>query len=249
MERFSDLFRRIDKTTSTLAKVHALKQYFLEEKPDNAVWAMYLLLGKRRKRTVTSRTLREIFTSFSDLPEWLLKECYSHVGDTAETIALLLKNPKAAPESPPVELHEWLEERIPKLSEINDQTRSERIVQWWTRLHSSQVFVLNKIMTGRFRVGVSQKLIVRALSQAFDVPEPVLTHRLMGTWKPEGEFFKTLITKDIGEMPPSTPYPFFLASPLEDEQKILSDLDRWQVEWKWDGIRAQVIKREGNLYI
>ena len=248
-ERFSELFRRIDKTTSTLTKIHALKQYFLDEKPDNAVWAMYLLLGKRRKRDVTSRTLRETFATFSGLPEWLLKECYSHVGDTEETITLLLKNTQRANEPPPVELHEWLEERIPKPSQLDDQTRSERIVHWWTRLHSSQVFILNKIMTGGFRAGVSQKLIIRALSQAFDVPDPVLTHRLMGNWKPEGEFFRKLITKDISKMHPSTPYPFFLASPLEDEQKILSDLDRWLVEWKWDGIRAQVIKREGNLYI
>ncbi len=252
MKRFTQLFQDIDATTSTNAKVQRLQAYFEDESAANAIWAIYLFLGKTRRRLITSRRLRDIFLHISDLPEWLFEDCYAHVGDTSEAIALLLK----ATPLPPQDLvnrplHEWMETIIPsvKVTQSDAEIR-ELVIAWWSSLEPFEVFVLNKLLTGAFRVGVSDKLVVRALSAASGIAEPVLTHRLMGDVEPTGAFYMQLVSPDQAERPPSQPYPFFLAAPLDDakfEQEL--DWSRWQAEWKWDGIRAQIIKRADQVFI
>jgi DNA ligase-1 len=256
LETFSKLFHNIDETTSTLEKVRVLKTYFQEEDRKNSVWALYLLMGRARKRTVTSKVLRDYFLKLSGLPEWLVEECYFHVGDSAEAITLLLRNTKfetgqsqSVPAPIPVHLHRWLEERVPALKLMDEEKRRDQIWGWWAELDEKQTFVLNKVLTGSFRVGVSDKLVVRSLSQAIGVPEQVLAHRLMGQWKPDAEFFSKLVSHADDELPLSQPYPFFLAYPLQNEKDVTRNISRWQAEWKWDGIRAQVIRREGQLFI
>ncbi len=258
MKKFTQLFKAVDATTSTNAKVEALQQYFQQEQPENAVWALYLLLGKTRKRLITSRVLRNIFLEISDIPEWLFEESYSHVGDSAETIALLLRDtpiePTGASEaSSETSLQVWMEEIIPQvkpLAKTDEALLSRLVIDWWANLSEGEIFVLNKVLTGAFRVGVSSKLVIKALAAEYALTEAVLSHRLMGEIEPTASFYEALIDPDDTDTQPSQPYPFFLASPI-DVEKFAADFERdaWQVEWKWDGIRAQLIHRAGQVFV
>lgn len=252
MKRFTQLFQQVDATTSTNEKIRVLQQYFQEEEPANSVWALYLLLGKTRRRLITSKVLRDIFLQIYDIPEWLFADCYAHVGDSAEVIALLLQaTPLKAGQAPPYSLREWMEDIIPQVKEVKSEAAlKDRVLSWWASLEQMEVFVLNKVLTGAFRVGVSEKLVIKGLSAACGVPEPVLAHRLMGDFTPSEQFYHALTQLEPGEpRSPSQPYPFFLASPLEEEKFQLETFSQWQAEWKWDGIRAQVIRRAGEIFI
>lgn len=257
MKRFTQLFKAVDATTSTNEKVRALQRYFRQEQPQNAVWALYLLLGKTRKRLITSRVLREIFLQISDIPEWLFEESYSHVGDSAETIALLLRDTPIAPTgaskaNSDTPLHVWMEEIIPQVKPLakTDEARlKDLVIDWWANLSEGEIFVLNKVLTGAFRVGVSTKLVIKALAAEYELTEAVLSHRLMGKIEPTASFYEALINPDDTDTRPSQPYPFFLASPV-DVEKFAADFikEAWQVEWKWDGIRAQLIHRADQVF-
>jgi len=251
MRQFTQLFQAIDATTSTNEKVRALQHYFQQAEPANAVWALYLLLGKTRKRLITSRILRDVFLQISDIPEWLFADCYAHVGDSAEVIALLLKDgiANSAP-SLDVPLARWMEAIIPQVKTVRSEDElKELVVSWWRSLNPVEVFVLNKVLTGAFRVGVSDKLVIKGLAAASGIAEPVLAHRLMGEFEPTVEFYNQLIHPETERTAPSQPYPFFLASSLEENKFALEEFGRWQAEWKWDGIRAQIIRRAGQVFI
>ncbi|MEL6158951.1 MAG: ATP-dependent DNA ligase [Cyanobacteria bacterium J06627_32] len=256
MKRFTALFQAVDATTSTNEKVSALQEYFHDESPANAVWALHLLMGKTRKRLITSRVLREIFLQISDVPEWLFEESAAHVGDTAETIALLLRDTpiratgtsEAGSDTP---LHEWMETVISQVKDIpeGDEHRLENLViDWWANLEDDEIFVLNKVLTGAFRIGASSKLVVKALAAEYGLTEAVLTHRLMGDIETTADFYESLIDPDEADANPSRPYPFFLAAPIDVEKFATETMAQWQAEWKWDGIRAQLIYREGQLF-
>lgn len=254
MQRFTQLFQDIDATTSTNEKVRSLQAYFQSADPADKVWALYLLLGKTRRRTVTSRVLREVFLQISDIPEWLFKDCYAQVGDSAEVITLLLRDvelPRPSPQSTsPISLHQWMEEIIPMAKSVEtDAERRDLIVSWWAALNHTETFVLNKILTGAFRVGASTKLVIKGLAAATEISEPVLTHRLMGEFNPTVEFYTSLTSQEATQNAPSQPYPFFLATSLDEAKFQAEDVSRWQAEWKWDGIRAQVIKRADQVFI
>ncbi|NJL44645.1 MAG: ATP-dependent DNA ligase, partial [Leptolyngbyaceae cyanobacterium SM2_3_12] len=199
MQRFTQLFQDIDATTSTNEKVRSLQAYFQSAPPVDKVWALYLLLGKTRRRMVTSRVLREVFLQISDIPEWLFQDCYAQVGDTAEVIALLLRDTPlpAAPVAQALPLHHWMEVMIPQIKAVETDTeRRDLIVSWWAGLENSEVFVLNKVLTGAFRVGASEKLVIKGLAAATEIPEPILTHRLMGDFTPTAEFYHQLTSPE-----------------------------------------------------
>ncbi|MEM6449294.1 MAG: ATP-dependent DNA ligase [Cyanobacteria bacterium P01_D01_bin.105] len=257
MRQFTQLFKAIDATTSTNEKVSALRHYFQTETPINAVWALYLLLGKTRRRLITSRILREIFLHISDIPEWLFEESYSHVGDSAETIALLLRDTPiektgASNATGNTPLHVWMETIIPQVKQLQktDETHLKNLViDWWANLSDSEIFVLNKVLTGAFRMGVSSKLVVKALAAEYRLTEAVITHRLMGEIEPTAAFYEALIDPNEADTAPSQPYPFFLAAPVDREKFATENMRDWQVEWKWDGIRAQMIYRADQVFI
>lgn len=252
MKRFTQLFQAVDGTTSTNEKVAALQSYFHDESAANAVWALYLFLGKTRKRLITSRVLRDIFLQVSDIPEWLFEASYAHVGDSAETIALLLVDtplPASQQSFEDQPLHVWLETLIPQVKACNEEEQQQLILSWWASLEGDEVFVLNKILTGAFRVGVSTKLLIKAIAAEYDIPADVITHRLMGDFSPSVEFYQELVNKDTNQSSPSRPYPFFLASPIDVEKFASEPMAQWQAEWKWDGIRAQMIHRAEQYFI
>jgi DNA ligase-1 len=249
MKRFATLYEAIDRTTSTNTKVAALAAYFLEAPPADAAWATFFLTGRRLKRLIPGPLLREWTEELSGIPDWLVMESYAAVGDMAELAALLFDLvPRGEPE-PDVPLAEWVEVRLLPLARMEDAERRSLIGRWWLGLPRSERFILNKLLTGEFRVGVAQTLVVRSLAEALGSKPTIIAARLMGDWSPTAQWFLSIsAVKPEGE-DASQPYPFFLASPLEDPPESLGSPDDWLVEWKWDGIRAQLIRRRGQTWL
>jgi len=246
MKQFAALYDAIDATTSTTGKVAALTAYFREAPPADAAWALAFLLGRRPKRLVKSPDLRRWAAECAGVPEWLFEECYAQAGDLAETIALLVPEPRASIDRP---LAACVEEDLLPLGGLPADAQRERLVARWMQLGGTARFVFNKLLTGGFRVGVSDGLVVRALATYADVPKDVIAHRLMGTWEPSAEWFMTLVQQESSASDWSRPYPFFLAHPLDQAPDALGDLVAWQCEWKWDGIRAQLVRRQGATMV
>ncbi|HUO32797.1 MAG TPA: ATP-dependent DNA ligase [Bryobacteraceae bacterium] len=246
MKAFAELYTALDETTKTNEKVEALTRYFAQVPPADAAWAAAFLIGRRPKRLLESRKLAQWAIEESGIPDWLFGECYHAVGDFAETIALLLPPAQASSEQP---LHYWIEERLLPLREADDEAKRASLVAAWREMDERQRFAWNKIITGEFRVGVSQNLVVRAVAAVSGLDTAAVSHRLMGDWQPTAEFWSQLVAPDNRDADISRPYPFFLAYPLEGAIQELGDIHEWQVEWKWDGIRAQLIRRGGRTFV
>ncbi|WP_128253532.1 ATP-dependent DNA ligase [Falsirhodobacter deserti] len=240
MIRFFALFDALDRTTRTTAKVAALADYFRDAAEEDRVWTIALLSGRRPKRAVNSTELRTWAAEVAGIPLWLFEEAYPVVGDLAETISLVLP-PAARREDRP--LAAWITDLIALTGQPADIRRAA-ILDAWDRLDTGERFLYNKLITGGFRMGVSQGLMVRALSQATGVEETELAHRLMGDWQPRNTSWDSLIRSNDPAAAGARPYPFALASPLDDPEALGSVAD-WQAEWKWDGIRGQIIRRAG----
>ena len=251
MRAFADLYDAIDSTTSTNLKVAAIQSYFASAKPADAAWAVYFLSGRKLKRLIGAATLRAWLIKSSALPDWLIEETYSQVGDLAETIALLADvDTRQAPSAPvDVSLQAWVEHRLLALKGMPDPEQQAMVTAWWRELPYLQCLVVNKLLTGGFRVGVSQTLLIRALAQHLGTDVAATTQRLMGAWEPTATFWNSLSAPASHGENRSQPYPFFLAAPLEHAVEALGERSAWQAEWKWDGIRAQVIRRGGQTFI
>jgi DNA ligase-1 len=248
MTRFSLLYDAIDRTTSTNAKVGAMVEYFKSAPPADAAWAAFFLTGRRLKRLVPYAAINDWTLAATGLEPWVLQECYSVVGDGAETAALVLDQVPSLP-SEDVSLSRWVEERILRLRDMDPFAQQRNVTTWWRALDRLQRFLLLKLVTGELRVGVSQTLVVRALAQAANLPKTTIAARLMGEWTPSAEWYGSLLSHERTEDDESRPYPFFLASPLEDPVDTLGGFGEWLIEWKWDGIRAQLIKRSGIVHL
>ncbi len=245
MKNFAHLFTQLDQTTKTNTKVAALAAYFAEASDEDKLWTVAILSHRRPKRSVNTTYLREWGAEFAAVPLWLFEESYHIVGDLAETIALVLPEPK---DSSSHSLNYWIN-YIRGLKDLEEEDRKAAVFSAWGQLDKIERFIFNKLITGGFRMGVSQKLMVRALAQYTGIDENKLAHRLMGNWTPDDTTFEDLVlskdpTEDI-----SRPYPFYLAYPLEDEPETLGSPEDWLIERKWDGIRGQLIVRDGELFV
>jgi len=248
VKRFAELYEALDSTTSTLAKVDALARYFREAPPADAAWALWVLTGRRLKRLLNVRQLVDWTRELTGIPDWMLSECYAVVGDLAETISVLLDTSQAAGPSD-VPLSVWMAERIVPLRSLDGAAQRERVLQLWSGLSRQELFLVNKLLTGELRVGVSETLVIRALAQVAGLPAPVVAQRLMGEWTPSAELFAGVLGPGQAADDISRPYPFFLASPLEGDPAELGDRAEWLAEWKWDGIRGQLIRRAGRTFL
>jgi DNA ligase-1 len=246
VKAFAELYTALDETTKTNEKVAALKNYFSSVPPEDAAWAVNFLIGRRPKRLLESRKLAQWAMEEAGIPDWLFSESYNAVGDFAETMALLLPPAETSTNLP---LRYWVEERLLSLRDAPDEIRRSSLASSWREMDERQRFTWNKLITGEFRVGVSQSLVVRALAEASGVSTETIAHRLMGEWQPTPQFWKELVAPEASSADASRPYPFFLAYPLEGALEDLGDIGEWQVEWKWDGIRAQLIRRQGQTYL
>ena len=247
MRSFARLYAALDETTATNEKVAALADYFRSAPPENAAWAVHFLTGRRPKRLVAVPDLRRWAADEAGVPEWLFEESYQAVGDLAETITLLLPEPVESGEER--SLAWWVEERLLPLRGQDPSVQREEMVCAWRELDRRERFVWNKLITGAFRVGASVRLVERALAQASGVEEGAISHRLMGGWEPTPEFFRRLVSVDVSDADASRPYPFYLAYSLEADPESLGDPVEWLAEWKWDGIRAQLIRRTGRTFL
>jgi DNA ligase-1 len=246
VKAFADLYRRLDDTTSTNRKIAAMVDYFHCTPDEDAIWAISFLVGRKPRQVIPTRKLMQWAAEISCVPEWLFETSYETVGDLAETITLVLPGATTSSTRP---LHEWIERRLlPLRGQAPDHQRRE-ILAAWKQMNDSQRFVWNKLITGGFRVGVSRRLVVRALERFSGIDAAVIAHRLMGDWPVTADTYRRILSPDTRDADISRPYPFFLAYPMTDSPAELGPLTDWQVEWKWDGIRGQVIQRSGQVFI
>ncbi|MEM9434480.1 MAG: ATP-dependent DNA ligase [Pseudomonadota bacterium] len=244
MKRFAALFTALDQTTRTTQKVDALSSYFQQAADADKVWTIAILSGRRPKRGVTTTLMREWAAEAAGLPLWLIEESYPIVGDLSETIALILPYPK---EHEDQSLSYWIN-IISSLGSMEVADKRAAILKAWDSLRPVERFLFNKLITGGLRIGVSQKLMTRALAQATGIDEPELAHRLMGNWSPAETTFEDLILSDDPSVDLSRPYPFYLAYQLESLEALGPPIE-WRAEQKWDGIRGQIILRDGQHFV
>lgn len=257
MKAFAELYANLDATTSSNAKLAALQAYFRQAPPDDAAWAVYFLSGGRPRQLVPTRLLRDMATEASGIEPWLFEESYQSVGDLAETISLLLPESTYTSEDG---LAVWLEEKLLPLRGLPHLELAERLPALWAQLDQPSLMVCIKLITGSFRVGVSKLLVTRALAAMADLDSKRVAQRLVGytdlSNRPTPEGYLKLIAAESSDehaQRGGQPYPFFLAhglsQPVEQFDALLGSPADWQVEWKWDGIRAQLVKREGRLWV
>ena len=251
MQMFSDMFERIDETTGTNEKVAAMAHYFGEASLENKIWATLLLRGRVKTSPLTSHRLRASFARLSRAPQWLLDECYAHVGDTAETVALLMHSGLYALETTPVDrsIHQLMSEDLTGLRRLENEDLDQRLIALWSTTRPEHWFLLNKLMTGSFRVGVSERLVLKALAKSSGHDESTWHQWLLG--KTERNFLE-LERVFRGEAPARETLqavPFCLAAPLENKFFDEASPADYQAEWKWDGIRAQIIKKDDKVWI
>ena len=246
MKRFAALFTQLDQTNKTNDKVALIKSYFSEAPDKDQLWTLAFFTHKRPRRNVKSSLLRQWAAELANIPDWLLDESYHSVGDVAETISLVLPPPIHTQDQ---SLAYWID-YLRDLSRLDDEEKKERVVAAWQQMTQPESFVFTKLMTSSFRIGVSQNLVTRAVAEVYNLDKTIVAHRLMGQWKPDETTFEDLILKENQGDDLSRPYPFFLAHPTDTELvEELGSVDEWQAEWKWDGIRAQVVVREGHLSV
>jgi DNA ligase 1 len=250
MTSFADLLFALSSSTKTNEKLQALVEYFGHANEKDKVWVIALFSGRRPRRTVSGTQLAVWCCELVNLPIWLFQECYHTVGDLSETIALLIPEKKGsfsrtAPGHP---LHYYVE-KFQQLEKASEAEKKLFILQSWLELSSRERFVFNKLLSGTFRVGVSQKLMVNALARTVQLDANVIAHRISGNWDPSTTSFSALLSEQLTQTDYSKPYPFYLAYALEDQLQQLGDPADWQAEWKWDGIRGQVIKRNDQLFV
>ncbi len=252
MRAFAQLYAALDETTSTLGKRRALSTYFRATPGPDAAWAVQLLGGGKLPRLVNGTAMREVAGVLTGYSAWLIEESYAHVGDLAECLTLLVepfaqRDPRTAPEAG---LRDWVE-RIREIALLPEAERRNWLADAWLSLPGAERFVLNKLLTGALRVGVSARLVHLALADASGLSVERITERLSGKWTPSADAFDALMTEagDTDEVKASTPYPFYLASPLEGDPATLGEPSAWVAEWKWDGIRAQLLKRDDRVVL
>jgi DNA ligase-1 len=254
VKAFADLYAELDASTSTLHKVDALERYLRGAAPADAAWAVYVLAGGKPRQAVPSRVLRDAAREAAGLPEWLFDESYLAVGDLAETIAHLLPPPGALEDAG---LATWMSERLPSLRGAPAEDMTAALCGWWSTLDWNGRFVLGKLITGGFRVGVSKLLVLRAIARVAGLDEKLVAQRMIGYTDaraaPDAARFLALLAPPDAAAPGAAvaghPYPFFLAHPLQQPAVALGAPADWLVEWKWDGIRAQLVMRAGGAWL
>ncbi|MEJ7674074.1 MAG: hypothetical protein WKF59_15575 [Chitinophagaceae bacterium] len=244
---FAALVIQISSSTKTNDKLESLAEYFTLADDKDKVWVIAIFSGRRPKRIVNSRLLAEWCTTLANLPSWLFLESYSTVGDLGETIALLLPDPLTKTGNG--ESLSYFLEKFIEIEKQDEAIRKQFIIDSWEQMNHAERFVFNKLITGSFRIGVSQKIIVNALSKVVDLSSSIIAHRISGNWDPSTTSFSNLLSTDVHNVDHSKPYPFYLAYALEDEPASLGEPNEWQAEWKWDGIRGQIIKRNNELFV
>jgi DNA ligase 1 len=246
MKLFTDLVNELGNSIKTNDKLDALSAYFELADDKDKVWVIAIFSGRRPKRAVNSTQLTLWCIETVNIPAWLFEESYHTVGDLAETIALLLPENNSAQQTQTLT---WYIEKFITLQKQDEPIRKQFIIESWMQMGKEERFVFNKLITGGFRIGVSQKTMVNALAKAVQLDASVIAHRISGNWDPATTSFSQLLSSSSVSVDFSKPYPFYLAYALEGNPESLGNPQQWQAEWKWDGIRGQLIKRNNEIFV
>lgn len=246
MKQFAELVNVLGTSTKTTDKLHALQHYFATADDKDKVWVIAIFSGRRPKRIINSTILTSWAVELTGLPYWLFEESYHTVGDLAETIALILpESTKALNE----QTLSWYLETFRRMQKDSEESKKGLVMASWEMMTQNERFVFNKLITGGFRIGVSQKLMVNALAKTVNLSSNTIAHRISGNWDPASTTFENLLSEEHAATDSSKPYPFCLAYALEAAPVSLGKIEDWQAEWKWDGIRGQIIKRNNELFV
>lgn len=245
MKTFANLIQALDSTNKTTLKLEAIRRYLIEADGSDKLWFLALFTGKRPKRNVNTAFMKQWAIEIAQIPEWLFLEAYAAVGDLGETISLILPPPNCAIDRT---LSEWMD-LIIRLKDKTEEEKKAFVLEAWDSLPHAERFIFNKLLGGSFRVGVSSKTLINVLATYYDMEPSAVAHTIMGDWKMSDVSFDQLIQGQYTETTLSKPYPFCLAYAVEKEPEGLGSIVDWQVEYKWDGIRGQLIKRQGEVFI
>lgn len=244
MKAFASLYTQLERLTGTRDKREVIKRFFQTAAPEDAAWALWLLAGGKLRGIAKSGELRRWAGEITTLPDWLVEESYHHVGDLAETISLLLP---ASTTTSDVPLHEWIEQRLMPLKGADESVRRAAVTAAWDTLDGAERLVFNKLLTGNLRIGVSARSVQQALADMSGIDIARIAQRMLGDWSPTPQFMRDLLDPDMLPSDRKQPFPFFLASALENPVEELGPVSDWLLEWKWDGIRVQLIIRDGEV--
>jgi len=245
MRTFANLINALDSTNKTNQKLAAIERFLNEASESDKLWFLSLFSGKRPKRSVNTQLMKQWAIEQANIPEWLFRECYASVGDLSETISLILPEAETQIDH---DLSEWMD-LIISLKDKSDEEKKIFVLNAWQNLPYLERFIFNKLIGGSFRVGVSSKSLINAISRYYQLEPNEVSHAIMGEWKRDEVSFEKLVKGEYADTQLSKPYPFCLAYALEKEADDLGNLEDWQIEYKWDGIRGQFIKREGEVFI
>jgi len=251
LNKFSKLFEDLDSNNSVNKKINSLTKYFKTNSNLNNIWTIYLLIGKRNRRFISGKSLREYYADIYKMPIWLIETCYAKVGDSAEVISLLLQDKLLEKElEEDISLDQLINKILPNLSKSDENQKKLTIKFLWEKISRDNQLIFNKILTGTFRIGVSKGLITKAISNMIGIDESIILHRLMGNFEPTEETYIFLINKTLEKKELAyKPYPFQLANTFDKNIKETTLINQFQFESKWDGIRSQIIKRSNNISI
>ena len=247
MKLFAEMITALGTSTKTNEKLELLSSYFASAPDADKVWVIALFSGRRPRRIVGSSLLKLWCREITGLPEWLFEEAYHTVGDLGEAIALML--PDAGEANEDNRSLSWFIDQLIAIEKQTDEQKKEFVLSSWSQMNKDEKFVFNKLLTGNFRIGVSQKTIVNALAKTVELEPNIIAHRISGNWDPSSISFGDLVSNEGITTDYSKPYPFYLAYPLDGDVHALGEEEEWQVEWKWDGIRGQLIKRNNELFV
>ncbi len=244
MKAFAQLYSELDQTTKTNEKVDAMARYFARTNALDSIWAVALLTGRRPKRPIRTSDMKLWATELAGIPYWLFEDSYNVVGDLAETITLLIPFKKSEQDKP---VNKVMSEII-EITTKGEEEKKSWLLSYWSQFSHNDLFVFNKLITGSFRVGVSQQLVFKAIAKAYDLDDKVVAHKLMGNWLPQSTNLKELLSNESSSYDDSKPYPFYLAYPLDLPFTDLGHINDWQLERKYDGIRGQIIVRNNKVH-
>ena len=249
MKQFATLVHILGTSTKTNDKLQALQNYFAVAAEKDKIWVIAIFSGRRPKRIINSTILQRWCIEIIGITQWLFDECYHTVGDLAETISLLLPEPETPTSVAPEHTLSYYLETFIRIEKEDEAVKKQFITESWQQMDRNEKFVFNKLITGGFRIGVSQTMMVKALAKTVHASSSVIAHRISGNWDPATASFEDLLSESVAASDFSKPYPFYLAYAVDEDLEKLGAENEWQAEWKWDGIRGQLIKRNNDFFV
>ena len=245
MRSFTKLFDDIGRSDQEADKIKLIIDYYTKADEKDKIWVMYIMLGGKIKNKLKAKRLKEWACEYAGIPDWLFEESYRFTGDLVETISLILPEKETESERT---FSEWME-FIEKVNRADEDKRKEKIIEAWKSLDHSEKYVFNKLITGSLRSGVNDKVIIKALSELLNIEINAISRRIKSEWNPDKISFKELFSGDDPNDVISKPYPFFTEEVMVTEPEQLGAAVEWLAEWKFTGIRVQIIYRQGVIFI